>query len=97
MKAFKITEIGSEHTDRLIVTHPSWGYVLCATPVEPTIRGYGSHTVSQPGSVTEVDMKDEKWAHPHLLKVIRQELLKLNKKNSHCEAGFGSPTVTLLR
>jgi hypothetical protein len=75
MKAFKridnsrIYIKSTEHANR---------YILSATPTEPTtipwIGDYDMLEKVKNGSVVEVELEDEKWVHPHLLKHIRKQL-----------------------
>jgi hypothetical protein len=54
-------------------------YLLCATPTLPTGASHSYYFIDtqvKMEKLVEVNLVDEKWVHPHLLKSIREALLK---------------------
>jgi hypothetical protein len=85
MKAYKIIDTRNEFNDknkgRLYTYSEQMGYyVLAATPTSPTIYGnwseYDMKRTIEGGYIIEVNLENERWVHPHLLKSIKLELLK---------------------
>jgi hypothetical protein len=78
MKAYKIKENikGIYTKGRIILTNISpFNCVTLATPTQRTVYGYGSNIIREfPDLVEEIDLKNEKWIHPHLYKTLKQDI-----------------------
>ena len=85
MKAYKLkndyqTSYGATFKkNRIFIDSPFGGLLLAATPTCPTRYGYDYNFVLnllKSDVVEEIDIKTQKWIHPHLIKQHKIELLK---------------------
>lgn len=72
MKARKILD--GKNKNRILISDDLFNWKLAATATDPTVH-YISGT--DHSNSIEIDILKEKWIHPHLLKVFKEEVKKL--------------------